>query len=90
MSFHCLLEEPKSNELSVFGIMLELTSAENTMLSSSAEPSVILPLEPALNVISPTAFISPPTYKSFDILTAGAVISNFTSASIPNSPSACC
>ena len=58
-SFHCCDAEPKSNVLSVFGIIFELTSPASTTLSSAPEPSVIVPDEPPSKVISPTACILP-------------------------------
>ena len=56
-SLHSLVEDPKSNESSSSGVILESTSALNTTLSVSASPSVIVP---PLNVVVPVTVKFPP------------------------------
>ena len=54
-SLHSLEDEPRSNDDVALGMMLELTSALNTILSASVEPRLMLsPLVPPANVTSPT------------------------------------
>ena len=61
---HFCEDDPKSYELLVSGIKLELISALNTILSVLRSPKVIVPAEllPALNVISPSTTKLPLTF----------------------------
>ena len=47
-------KEPKSYAPSVLGIILELTSALNTILSAALSPKTMLPSVPAAKVTTPT------------------------------------
>ena len=60
MSFHSLLEEPKSYVPSSSGIIFESTSPPNTILSVLASPKVTVP---PLNVVVPVTVKLPPTAK---------------------------
>ena len=57
-SLHSCEELPRSKALSVFGIILLLTSAPNTTLSPAASPKVSVP---PLNVVAPVTTRVPPT-----------------------------
>ena len=66
-SLHSCEELPRSNALSVLGIILEFTSAPNTTLSEAASPKVSVP---PLNVVVPVTTKLPPTSKLPEISTA--------------------
>ena len=64
ISFHSLLDEPKSCVLSSSGTMSESTSPPNTILSVSASPRVNVP---PLKVVVPVTVRLPPIPKLPDM-----------------------